>query len=376
MDFGNNDKGIALVLDGGGGKGAYQIGVWEAMLKDTDFINRITAISGTSVGALNAVLFANGDFDVARDIWLEQVNNDIKQKDFGLAVENTKKFAELFGKSLVAFVCCLKSVALRTAIFATQIYNAHFNGSSERISEIERFLDTHFYVSHRISELIENEANNINLDKIRYCRMPIYVTATQYDKKALMTFFADKMDFCDATSSDQVRYIKLNGKSNKEILTALLASAALPAAFESQQINGERLRDGGIVDNSPIKPLYDEGYRHFLVVHCSKKAYIKNRDEKYPDAQFIEIFPSIQGKTLTFTHEQSQMLYECGIRDMTPVVEQNSFYRNLLSEKRKSQQEFDECIAYLEGDKKAVANHKLSDGNMQFLKYITSMLDD
>lgn len=61
-------KEFGLVLAGGGGKGAYEIGVWKA-LRETGKI-KIGAVSGTSVGALNAVLFAVGDYESAEDIWM------------------------------------------------------------------------------------------------------------------------------------------------------------------------------------------------------------------------------------------------------------------------------------------------------------------
>jgi len=59
---------IGLVLEGGGGKGAYQIGVWEAM-RELGIEDHITVVSGTSVGALNAALFYQGDLPLAKDIW-------------------------------------------------------------------------------------------------------------------------------------------------------------------------------------------------------------------------------------------------------------------------------------------------------------------
>ena len=55
-----NNK-IGLVLAGGGGKGAYHIGAWKA-LKQFEVDKNIGSISGTSVGALNAVLFALGNY--------------------------------------------------------------------------------------------------------------------------------------------------------------------------------------------------------------------------------------------------------------------------------------------------------------------------
>ena len=60
---------IGMVFNGGGGKGAYQIGVMKAILS-LGLDRHIQAISGTSVGALNAALFINGDFQLAERTWL------------------------------------------------------------------------------------------------------------------------------------------------------------------------------------------------------------------------------------------------------------------------------------------------------------------
>ncbi|MCM1381075.1 MAG: patatin-like phospholipase family protein [Muribaculaceae bacterium] len=59
---------IGLVFGGGGSRGAYQIGMWKAM-KDLGIDEDINMVSGTSVGALNAVLFALGDYQSAFNIW-------------------------------------------------------------------------------------------------------------------------------------------------------------------------------------------------------------------------------------------------------------------------------------------------------------------
>lgn len=64
----NNIEKFSLALCGGGGKGAYQIGVWKALI-DLNMIDNLQAISGTSVGALNAVLFAIGNYENAKKIW-------------------------------------------------------------------------------------------------------------------------------------------------------------------------------------------------------------------------------------------------------------------------------------------------------------------
>lgn len=65
----------ALLLGGGGAKGAFQIGAWQA-LQETPLLSEIRCVAGCSVGALNAVLYALGDLDFARDLW-----NSIRPSD-------------------------------------------------------------------------------------------------------------------------------------------------------------------------------------------------------------------------------------------------------------------------------------------------------
>ena len=62
-----NDR-YALCLGGGGGKGAYQLGVYRA-LTEYGLMKKVDAISGTSIGAINAVLFACNDPDSCDDAW-------------------------------------------------------------------------------------------------------------------------------------------------------------------------------------------------------------------------------------------------------------------------------------------------------------------
>ncbi|WP_176719975.1 patatin-like phospholipase family protein, partial [Brachyspira hampsonii] len=67
---------LGLVFDGGGGKGAYQIGVWK-YLKEVGLDRNIKTVSGASVGALNACLFALDDYNLAEKIWTREIKNKI-----------------------------------------------------------------------------------------------------------------------------------------------------------------------------------------------------------------------------------------------------------------------------------------------------------
>lgn len=59
---------VGLVLNGGGGKGAYQIGAFRA-IREAGLDKLVTAVAGTSVGALNMCLFNYDDGVVGEDIW-------------------------------------------------------------------------------------------------------------------------------------------------------------------------------------------------------------------------------------------------------------------------------------------------------------------
>ena len=56
----------ALVLSGGGAKGAYQIGVWKALKK---LGVKFDIVTGTSVGALNGTLIVQNEYRKAVKIW-------------------------------------------------------------------------------------------------------------------------------------------------------------------------------------------------------------------------------------------------------------------------------------------------------------------
>lgn len=74
----------ALVLNGGGSRGAYEIGAWQAL---SELGVRFDGVYGTSIGALNAALFAQGDLDGAVKLWS---NITVKQI---MAVEDEDDFA-------------------------------------------------------------------------------------------------------------------------------------------------------------------------------------------------------------------------------------------------------------------------------------------
>lgn len=64
-------KEYGLVFSGGGTRGAYEIGTWKAF---NELGLKFKAVAGTSIGAINSALFAQGDYDIAYNLW---TNTDI-----------------------------------------------------------------------------------------------------------------------------------------------------------------------------------------------------------------------------------------------------------------------------------------------------------
>lgn len=235
MELGEKMK-IGLVLSGGGGKGAYELGVWKA-LKDLDLHKYISVFSGTSIGAFNAVLFAQDDIDMADALWEE------------VTIEKLiplSKF-ELFKKGISLFIGG-KNPTLAKKIMMDKLEEGAVTkeGALEIINKY------------------------LSIEKIKENGKVCYVACTQMP------------DFT-------VRYFKLNDYSEDEGKAMVTASASLPLIYDSTEIDGVKYIDGGVVDNTPIQPVYGENCDVIIVVYLSKEGRVDRT--LYPNTNIIEIRP-------------------------------------------------------------------------------------
>ncbi|MGL1890305.1 MAG: patatin-like phospholipase family protein [Spirochaetaceae bacterium] len=63
---------LGLVLEGGGAKGAYHLGAYKAL---DELGYKFDGIAGTSIGAVNGALIAQGDWKKTYDMWYEATNH-------------------------------------------------------------------------------------------------------------------------------------------------------------------------------------------------------------------------------------------------------------------------------------------------------------
>ena len=75
----NGDNMLAIVLSGGGAKGAYEMGVWKALRR---LRIKYQIITGTSIGALNGMLMVQNDFYKCLKMW-KNINYDMIYDNFG-----------------------------------------------------------------------------------------------------------------------------------------------------------------------------------------------------------------------------------------------------------------------------------------------------
>lgn len=281
-------EGTGLVLAGGGGKGIYQIGMIKSLI-EAGLMNDITAVSGTSIGGVNAVLFSEGLAEGGLDKVVSQMENAWNDIDY--------------------------KVFFNTDPTQLQSGDSHFSrNATERL--IDKYLDYSLFTGSADSE------GNIDIKTI-----PTYVTAAECPPGIVTSsqISDEELKLLTSTSVEEtyrnyvVEYFSLHGKDKDYIKNAVLATTALPVIYNPVEVDGRLYVDGGVKDNVPIKPLYDMGIRRFIVIELNTESDIKN-PEQFADAEIIDILPShelgrLLSGTMNFDKEDLGVKKELGVRD-------------------------------------------------------------
>jgi NTE family protein len=206
------EKLIDLALQGGGAHGAFTWGVLDRLLEEENL--RIDGISGTSAGAMNAVVLADGytkgGAQGARDA-LEA---------FWKRVSDAARFS-LFQRGPLDIMQGKWSLD-----------NSPFFITMDILSRV--------FSPYDLNPLGINPLRDILTESIDFKRLPksaikLFITATN-------------------VSTGRGRVFR-NNEISAEVL---LASACLPTIFKAVEINGEHYWDGGYSGNPTITPLIRE----------------------------------------------------------------------------------------------------------------------
>ena len=203
------EKEYGIVLEGGGARGAYQIGVWKA-LREAGM--KIKGVAGTSVGALNGALICMDDLGKAEEIWGNMTYSTVFNVDDSM-IGKLKKFG-------------VRSMKVTDAA-----------------AEFRRLFSDRGLDIAPLKKLLEE-----TVDEERIRRSP--------------------RDFCAASFSVTDR--KEEDFDVKEappgtMKDMMMASAYFPG-FKQEKIGGKTYLDGGSVNNVPVNLLTDRGYKDIIVI--------------------------------------------------------------------------------------------------------------
>lgn len=322
------NKNYGLVLSGGGAKGAYQIGVWKA-LDELDLTKHITAVSGASVGALNALMFSHQNRHVATQIW-----NEVKPEDM-LYTDDISK-SELVEKALSSL--------------DTQCDLGLHASFLEKLIKLEILTPRFLPVLSILSPLINAYCRytDFDYDSIVAMRNLIIYSITEgglFSQKGLENLITDFFLLSDEKKTipayatlakggslrcflsggceEYVRFDKLTLEEQKNLV---LASAALPLIYPKMKIGNCEYYDGGWVDNYPTRPLYENGYRDIIIVYLQNNNHNKLKEQferehlDFHDCNIVRIIPNRNFRdgvleTLSVSRELTDERMEMGYKD-------------------------------------------------------------
>lgn len=262
----DSSKTYAIALEGGGAKGAYEIGAWMAL--DEAGI-RYSAVSGTSVGALNGALMAMRDLSKAIDVWRNIQLTDV----MNLTPEEDADLRKLFA-------------------------------GSAGFSDFHDLLD-------QVRDVIRNRGIDVSPLRawVREVVDPAKVKASDVDLYVCTVSLSDKKGL----------EIHVNDLPENEICDMLLASAYHPS-FRLEKLGGKLYTDGGFIDSLPLHVLVENGYKDIIAIRIPGMG--RERHFRIPDdvqVTYVETFADL-GSALNFDAAQSRRDMLVGYFDTMRVL--------------------------------------------------------
>jgi NTE family protein len=249
----------ALVLSGGGARGAYQVGVLKAIadLHAKDARNPFSIISGTSAGAVNAVALA------------ASANN------FRLAV---KKVERIWGSLHVEKIYKAGARDLLGAVGL--LLGSLFNQGIGRARPLALLNNDPLrqLLSHSIQfRNIQKRIDNGYLDAVG-------VSATGYTSGESVTFFQGRPDIQKWRQGRRV------GVPTTLNVSHILGSSAIPALLPAEKISREYFGDGALRQLAPISPVIRMGADRIMVIGVSgNPTHVPHRQQETHSPSLAQI---------------------------------------------------------------------------------------
>ncbi len=268
----------AIALEGGGAKGAYEIGALRA-LKEREI--SISAVAGTSIGAMNGAMIVMDAMEEAEDLW-----QNIRFEDI---LSCPQELQEIFWDEKLN----MKQAQAAFQTFRQMIHDRGLDSTPLR-NLVDRYLD-------------EDRFRQSDID---YGLVTYSVT----DRKGVVKF------------RDEIPVGKLGDY--------ILASAAYPL-FQLVEIEGKKYIDGGFYDNSPVRMLVERGYKQIICIQIGANRVVHD----YPGVDVMHIYPKIPlGHALDVRREKLDVYMQQGYFDAIRTFDSlfgNGYYiKDLPSEEK------------------------------------------
>lgn len=242
----------AVALGGGGTKEAYQVGVIKA-LKELRI--PVKAVSGTSIGAINAAFMTQDDIEHLEKLYLNMKFSNVCKDE--IEIDETKDLLDI-----------------------KNLFNV-----------IVEYIKNNGLDNSALKEMLQK---NLDINKIYSSKMDMgLVTYSTKDKEVVRKF--------------------KNEIKKEEFIDYVLASACFPI-FKKQKIKNEDYIDGGVADVIPINMLLEKGYKNIIAVDIEGIGITQNIDTG--NAYIKLIYPSVDlGGMFEFDKRQIKRNIEMGYLD-------------------------------------------------------------
>lgn len=315
---------LGLVLSGGGAKGAYQAGVVRYLAEQNI---QPDAVSGASIGSLNGAVVASAGNVHKAAATLERVWHEVADNS-PLKMDKLAFLSFILRISLAAFGGAPGRIAAGSAQHLARVLPEKYH----------KYVGDPVFFDNSPSIDILNRYAGLNA---KDAGLPFWVSVYESDgaMKDLLGFLNTSLGLSESKDSG---FKCVNPLSEDEKRKVLLASSAIPLAYEAQTIGGKKYYDGGlggakaVQGNTTITPLIEnEKCTHIIVTHLQDGSFWDRK--RFPDTTILEVRPrGIERKGLLdmLSFERTTILewMEQGYQDakasIEPVVEGLAAFRS------------------------------------------------
>lgn len=298
----------ALVLGGGGSRGAYQIGVWQA-LRELDW--KFEIVTGTSVGAINGAVICMDDFERAGRLWSEMETATV----FNLCIEETAKAEDQWKAVVKEFIYRFLSEGGVGTDPLKKLLSELYDERKIRNSHMDLGIVTVNLQKHRAEQLF--------LEDIPKGKLVDYVLASSSVFPALKMYEIEKKKYIDGCYYDNLPIDMAVSKGAKEIVAVDLEGVGV-------------VRRKNLKELSDVKIHYVKSHWNLGNMLIFDRALTK-RNLRLGYLDGLKAFGVFDGKAYTFVKNQmaqlyhayrveyTQLLYRLGLISSEPV-----FWKQLM----------------------------------------------